>query len=428
MVGAGEKFLPAFALALGASAVTAGMLGALPILIGSTLQLAAPQLLARMGCYRKLVAGLAFLQALSFIPFVWCAYLGIHMPAWAFLMMATVYWASGLSSAAAWQSWMTRLVPSRLRTRYFAKRNRIGQLGLLFGLVSGGLLLQAAKQGGWELKAFAGLFLFSAASRVFSWICLTRQSSCSVQATRETKRPLREVFSKLHAGPEGSLFVFLLLFAVAVNISAPFFNPYMIQKLALPYGQFMWLTAAVFIAKVATFSSLGRAAQNMDPYRLMYFGLIGAALTPAFFLVSMDFVYLFAMQLISGASWALYELGLVLVLFRAIRDDERTRVLSVFNFASSFMVLAGTMFGGAVLSKLGDHTKTYLFLFAVSAGLRLLCIVLFEKAVVRIKGECTFRAPSFSPAWAPNLAARVRPFAPVIRRRLLAREAKTGSN
>ena len=392
MIGAGETFLPAFALATGASVVTAGLLGALPILIGSCLQLAAPQLLKKVGCYRKCVTGLALFQAVSFLPFVYFAANGISIPLWSFMLMAAFYWACGLSGGAAWQCWMTKLVPLRVRSRYFAKRNHIGQVGLLFGLVAGGLLLEVAKRGGWELKAFAGLFLFSAISRLVSAYCIGRQRAQVVEVAVGPQLSLRAVFSKLCCGREGSIFLFFLVFAVAVNISGPFFNPYVLQRLKFSYTLYMWLTAIVFVAKILTFARLSQSARQLDPYRLMYYGLVGAALTPAFWLFSSNFLYMVVMQMVSGAAWATYELGVVLVLFQLVRDQERTRILSVFNFASSAMVLLGTAIGGLIFTKFGDSSKTYFLLFGLSAGARILCLVLFERAVVKVKGEIKYRA------------------------------------
>src|SRR4051812_14219072 len=73
MVGAGETFLPAFALAIGFSQVASGMLSSTPLLIGSFLQLLTPWFVTRIGSYRKWVVGLAVLQAFAFLPLIFGA-------------------------------------------------------------------------------------------------------------------------------------------------------------------------------------------------------------------------------------------------------------------------------------------------------------------------------------------------------------------
>jgi MFS family permease len=407
MVGAGETFLPAFALALGSSAITAGLMAALPFLIGSTLQLAAPRLVAKIGSLRKWVVTLGVLQAFSFLPLVAFALQGKGVPDWALHVVAAFYWTFGLASGPAWNSWMTALVPSVVRPRYFAWRNHIGQLGLVIGLVLGGVILHLAKMGGWEFKAFAGIFLVSGLVRAGSALCLRRQSEGPAEVSRVKPLSIGKVFERFRRGREASLLGFLLVFAVAVNLASPFFNPFMIKQLSLSYGSYMALIATSFIAKIVVFSFLSRAARKMDSTKLMRVGLIGASISPAFWVISTNYFFLMGAQLASGTFWALYELGLTLVLFRVIRDEERTSILSVFNFVSALMVLAGTLLGGKLLSMFGESSQTYFMIFGLSAAARLLTLKIFDRAVERMETRgLESENPDVGEAGAPSDARR----------------------
>ncbi|MEX0668834.1 MAG: hypothetical protein WD060_00040, partial [Pirellulales bacterium] len=55
MVGCGETYLPAFALALGMGPIASGMVASVPILAGAVIQLAAPLAVARVGSNRRWV-------------------------------------------------------------------------------------------------------------------------------------------------------------------------------------------------------------------------------------------------------------------------------------------------------------------------------------------------------------------------------------
>ena len=68
MVGLGESYVPAFALALGFGAVSASLLATLPMLAGGVIQLITPAAIRRLGSYRRWVVLCAQLQALSFAP------------------------------------------------------------------------------------------------------------------------------------------------------------------------------------------------------------------------------------------------------------------------------------------------------------------------------------------------------------------------
>src|SRR5688500_1051050 len=76
MVGLGETYLSAFALAVGASDVLAGMLATLPLVAGGALQLLAPATMHRAPSYRAWCVLFASLQAASFLPLVVAALAG----------------------------------------------------------------------------------------------------------------------------------------------------------------------------------------------------------------------------------------------------------------------------------------------------------------------------------------------------------------
>ena len=171
MVGCGETYLPAFALALGMGPIASGMVASVPILAGAVIQLAAPLAVARVGSNRRWVIACTTVQAACFVPFVWWAVRG-HAELWQILVAAAAYWSAGMASAPAWTAWMATLVPDQIRTPYFAQRNRLGQLGVFLGFVVGGLVLQWGEQRSALLPAFAVLFAIAGAFRLGSTACL----------------------------------------------------------------------------------------------------------------------------------------------------------------------------------------------------------------------------------------------------------------
>src|SRR5439155_14270570 len=67
MVGIGETYFAAFALALGAGETIAGLVATVPMLIGATLQLATPWFLSRASSYKRWVVRCASLQAAALL-------------------------------------------------------------------------------------------------------------------------------------------------------------------------------------------------------------------------------------------------------------------------------------------------------------------------------------------------------------------------
>ncbi len=105
MVGLGETYLPAFALALGMGEASSGLVASLPVVAGGIMQLVSLRAMKFFGDEQRWVVLCASVQALSFIPLIIAALHGsISMPL--LLLIASVYWASGLASGPAWNTWM----------------------------------------------------------------------------------------------------------------------------------------------------------------------------------------------------------------------------------------------------------------------------------------------------------------------------------
>jgi hypothetical protein len=155
MVGCGETYFSAFALALGLGPVAAGMVASVPVLFGALLQLASPLAVARIGSNRRWVVVCTLVQACCFIPMVWWAIRG-DAELWELLAAASIYWSAGMASVPAWTAWMASLVPDQLRTPYFANRNRLSQFAVFLGFVLSGLVLQWGEARESLLTAFGG--------------------------------------------------------------------------------------------------------------------------------------------------------------------------------------------------------------------------------------------------------------------------------
>jgi hypothetical protein len=115
MVGCGETYFGAFALAVGLSEVSAGLLGTVPPLIAGVLQLAAPLGPRWCGSYRRWVVGCVAVQGLSFLPLVLACMRGTAgaMSAVAVFAVVTLYNLMGMAAGSAWSTWIDAVVPHR---------------------------------------------------------------------------------------------------------------------------------------------------------------------------------------------------------------------------------------------------------------------------------------------------------------------------
>ena len=395
MVGCGETYLPAFTLALGFGPVAAGMMASVPILVAAVVQLVAPAAAARLGSDRAWVIVCTVVQATSFVPLIWWAVRGGAV-LWQLLLAASVYWSAGMAGVSAWNAWMVRLVPERMRTPYFAHRNRLGQFGVLGGFVMGGLVLQWGEARGATSEMFAILFGMALASRLLSTLCLA--------ACREPRPPLaaepraaaaalpRRIAGLLRGmavRPSGTVVALHCCVMFGANVAGPYFIPYVRKELGFSYRAFMLVFATAVLARAVALPGIGRLGSRVGPVRLLSLACLAIMPLTLLWLPSGEVGYLMLVQVLAGSCWAAYELAVALLLFELVQDHERTGVLTVYNLGLALATVAGAACGGLLLRSLGEGRPAYAAVFTASMLLRMLSLPL----LLRLRAQAAAMRP-----------------------------------
>jgi MFS family permease len=377
MVGIGETYVPAFALAAGHGEVVAGLVATLPMLAGALFQLVTPAAVRRLRSYRRWVVVCACGQALSFVPLAIGAAAGRIGLAW--LALATVaYWGFGMATGPAWNAWITGLVPAPMRAPFFASRARLAHATLFLAILTGGLLLQWGRSVSAEVLLFSALFASALLARLVSARFLWLQSEAPGQASRHRALPPEAVVRAVRSAGSARVLMYLLGMHAAVNVAAPYFTPFMLGPLALSYTEFMTLTAAAFLSRVAVLPLLGRLAHRRGTATLLWWGAVGIVPLPVLWLVSHHFAWLLAVQVCAGAAWAALEFATLLSFFEGIEEGDRASVLTAFNLGSALAIGAGALAGSQLFGAFSGSTGAYAALFAVSTVGRLLMLAVLR--------------------------------------------------
>lgn len=387
MVGIAETYFGAFALALGLGSAGAGLMVTLPVLLGSMLQLITPWGVRRLGSHKKWIVSAIFIQVgcLLLLPLAGLASIKGVATIVAF-GAATLYWAMQFTAGGPWNTWMEELVPLRVRTRFFACRQRTSQICLLTGFAIGGLALQFGRAYEAELLVFAAIFLTAATCRAISGSFMAKQSEPSRGRIQEEQISLVQLLSRKGSIPGGRLVVYLLAMQVAVQTSGPYFTPFMLKQEGWSYITFMLLIGLSFLGKVLALPFWGRVGQKVGATRLMWIG--GLAIVPISggWLIadlipqwqwnvlgcelSASMIWIAVLQLISGVAWASYELAMALQFLHGIPRKQRTSMLTLYHFGNSAAMVLGALIGLAVFQILGEGHNTYMTLFVLSSILR----------------------------------------------------------
>ena len=412
MVGAGETYLPAFALAVGLGDLVSGLIGSLPLLFGGVLQLISPRAIRLLGSHKRWVVFCGLVQALMFLPLIAAALCG-SISAPLVLLVASIYWGASLATGPAWNTWIGTLVPPRVRARYFASRTRISQSCVFCGFLAAGVALQFASGSDTVLVTHAVLFAIAGACRLVSVFMLASHSEPIPIPPRMKREPYYKLFLKLTHGKGGRLLLFLVMVQAAVQMAGPYFTPFMFNTLELDYAQFVILIALCFLFRIAALPAWGKLAERVGAMRLLWIGALGIAPVGFGWVISHNFYWLMAIQAFSGAAWAAYELAFFLMFFDSIKEEERTGMLTVYNLVNSAAWVAGAMLGGLILVLSDTSMFGYLLIFGLSSLGRVAALALLAR-VPKTDVEATeigFRTTALRPTGA-NLNAPVLPSLP----------------
>lgn len=368
MAGVAEVYLPAFALALGMPPVLAGLVATAPLLAGGVLQLLAPRAIVRLPSLRRWVVGCVIVQACAFVPLIAVALAGeLRSPV--VFAAAAVYWGAGMAASAGWNPWMARVVPPRIRDRFFGRRQGLVQATMLVGLIGAGIALHTVPRAH-VLDVYAAMFALALLARLGSAIVLARMGA-GVELAPRSRMRLRSLPRRLRGTPRASLLAYLIVAASAATISGAFVTPYLLHTLRLDYAPYAVFTATIVLAKIACSSALGRLIHRIGVRRVLGGCAVAIVPIPLMYLASDAYPWLLFIQLYGGVAWAGFELGALIALFDADDDGERTTFQVAYGALQAAGNASASFVGGALLAALGSGHDAYLWLFVVSAAARL---------------------------------------------------------
>ncbi len=369
MVGCGETYIAAFALAVGLGQVTAGLVGTIPLLIGGLLQLIGPKGAHWCGSYRRWVVGCATMQGLAFVPLAYGAWQA-DISVQTLFATCAIYWGFGMAAGPAWNSWIDRLIPREVLRPFFTVRARLTQLAAFLAFLGAGYLLVNFQSEGKALKGFATLFMIAASWRLLSCICLRLQSDAPI-APEATPRPkLTLVAKRLYTAQSSRFLVFLLASQVGVHIGGAFFAPYMLAHAAFPYYQYVAMVGMCYLAKIIALPVLSNQIHRFGSYRSLLIAAVAISPLPLSWFITPQFHVLLVVQFYAGVAWAAFELSSTLLIFERISGEDRLSMLTVFNLLNALAIVTGSLIGGAGV-KLLPEAYAYPVVFTLSALTRL---------------------------------------------------------
>ncbi|PIS10293.1 MAG: permease [Bdellovibrio sp. CG10_big_fil_rev_8_21_14_0_10_47_8] len=392
MVGAGETYLPAYALSTGMSEWLTGYFATVPLIAGALIQMISPLGISLVGSVRRWVVGASALQAMAFLPLIYFSFQPTDNFLWLFATVA-VYWGAGFAVLPTWNYWMGYLVPGHMATDFFARRQRALQVGVVLGLLSGGIALRLQAPVGPFTSAFSIVFLIAFLARVASTYALwLKQDFGASKGLESIRQEIRQLKTLWKISDLKSFFYLLFVFYIALYISGPFVAPYFLERLQISYEEFMWAQGAFFMAKILMMPWAARIVNRFGERKVFLIAALGISPLPAGWLLFNDMWFVVSLQIVSGIFWGLFEVCLVLLFFNRIQLKDKIPMLTWFNLVSAIAMIIGSLVGGQILAQYQASRDGYHLIFVLAAISRTLVVLVYIGSIWRLRRQRLARA------------------------------------
>jgi len=347
MTGAGETYFTAFAVLLKTNAAQMSFFVAVPALLASVAQVLAVWLSRRVGRRKPVILAGAALQAFMWLPIILLPPFAGEHGMLVLTICAVLYFASVNLAAPGWNSLMGDLVPERRRGRFFANRTRLMSVTSFIALLVAGGILHIFAERGHDYGGFVAIFGIALLARLYSVYHLTRM----VEPHTPPPSPLPPTAQSLAPSHTTAFVWFTVMVACmhcAVAIASPFFTLYMLRDLEFSYLQFTVITAMSVLVQFLTLNTWGRLGDIFGNRVILATTAAVLPILPVLWLVSSDFWYLLALQILGGASWAGFSLSSANLLYDTVPAAKRTAYSAAHSVITNTAVFVGALSGGAI--------------------------------------------------------------------------------
>lgn len=387
MMGAGEYYFGAYALALGATAFQMGFLGSLPVCLGSLVQVFSPRITNLLQSRKRAVLIPNIIRTVIWAGIIAASQFAGEARIWFLIGLITLYYCFGYLTLSPWTSWMGDLLDESKRPHYFSLRNRISTVVSLLAVVGAGIFLEF--QGVSSDNPVTGFFIIFSIATVSSLLAtIVISNKVNIPHTEDWSKRLSLLnFSKnLFMDSFGRFTIFNLLFYFGLYIAVPFFIVYQLNILDFTYIELMIAFAMTFIGKYLFYPVWSSLIATYGNAKILSGSIFVISLLPllwVFFAQSSPAVY--ALNFVAGIGWSGFELLGFNFVFDTVRPRDRTRSSSYLTFYRGIAILFGGSLGAFLSEHLGATQEAFFLLFGISAFIRLLAFAYFLRSIDDLK-------------------------------------------
>jgi len=374
---AGVAYQSPSLIALGAGAREIALVNTFTNLLFAVLLLRTPAVVKFGESLKRFTVLFGFLSVLGWIPLILVPLLIKGVSPWVMIGLWVLNMAPNLMVAPLRDKWLSDIVPSDRLGRYLGVRSIVSASSYLSFFFLMGYLLDHFKGPG--SGGFSLIFAISLG------VCLV---SLLFYLIIRVPVPLGEsdhaelgLFSFFKEARQNDLGVFILFSAgilFSASVAGSFFSVYMLRDLHFTYLTYTLVISVEFLARIGISVFGGRWIDNAGAIKILRVASFFIPLVPVLWLFSHSLVYLLAIQVISGAAWATFDLCTQSYLCKAAPSAKRLHYIvyhrSIITLAAALGPLLGSVLLNVMVPIFGNPI---LGIFLISGALRLVAVVFF---------------------------------------------------
>lgn len=381
MFGVGECYFSIYATHIHAPGFFFGLMTGVPSLLGPLSMIVGANVVERTKKRKWLVDFSVIIQALCYAPLVFLTFVTSEQTAYRWLLaIMLVYFTGANFCGPAWNSWISVVVPAEERATYFARNSRaVAFISMITKLGIAGLLYLAAKEQ--EGYVFALAFGLAGISRIGSYINIQRMHEPVYEHGPEATFTFWQFIRRARESNFVRFVLFVTLINFGTQIAGPFFLPYAIYTLKFEQWQWVLIETIAGISSVATLLFWGTFSHRFGNKKTLQYTAATVSIIPLLWLISVNFYYLLAVNILSGLAWAGFNLCAFNYILEAVSAPKRARCVAYFCFLTGCGNFCGAMLGGWLNEILPNKlafagftiiaSSPFVYLLALSAAVRM---------------------------------------------------------
>jgi hypothetical protein len=352
-------FLTGFALTMGASRLQIGILFALPALCGVA-QLGGSYWIERFGQCKRLCLAASLISRLLYLPVLLVPLLATSLSG-----EAKVWWIIGLMAASnvlgalagvAWLTWIKALIPAQRMVTFFGERNLVNTgLSFVVCLAAGALVDYLNGGATSQLPGFLTVFAIAMACGLVGLAILSRIPAAEPQRTAHDRPPFaRMLAAPLREGNFRRVVFFYATWNFAVNVAAPFFPVFFLQKLGLPLWYVVALSTLASLAGLIANNFWTRMAHRFGMKPVVLIATLGDAFFPLWLMfIDAEWSWLLLVVHVSGVFNTPLVVGPDNFVLKLAPDRNASSYMAVFRAVVGPATGAAAMLGGWLAGSIG---------------------------------------------------------------------------